>query len=61
MHAPHQAQIIPFPSPVPVRREPQITIDGEFYEDDLPPELFDVEEDREELALYVQIADHWND
>ncbi|MDI7775646.1 hypothetical protein [Asticcacaulis sp. EMRT-3] len=68
-----QAQIIPFPQIIsgpkhaprgeaPIR---QVSIDGEYFEDDLPPVLFDAEEEREDLAyelgVYVQMADHWND
>jgi len=65
MHAPMpQAQIIPFPR-APRPQPLQVTIDGEFSDDEMPPELFpelfDADEDREELALYVHIADQWND
>ncbi len=54
------AQIIPFPAakPIPVR---QVSIDGEYFEDDVPPALFDADEDDAELAMYVNIADSWND
>jgi hypothetical protein len=53
------AQIIPFPAPkpTPVR---QVSIDGEYFEDDIP-ELFDIDEDFGELAIYAHIADTWND
>ena len=75
MHSHSQpAQIIPFPArrgPRPARARTsnlnwpnpgwQVSIDGEFAEDDLPPELFDADEDREELALYAHIADQWAD
>ncbi len=30
----------------------------EFYDDELPPELFDNDEDREELAMYLDMARH---
>jgi len=59
------AQIIPFPtskpSPAanltPIR---QVSIDGEYFEDDIP-ELFDADEDFGELEAYLHIADTWND
>jgi hypothetical protein len=53
------AQIIPFPAskPAPVR---QISIDSEYFEDEIP-ELFDADEDFGELMTYVHIADTWND
>ncbi len=53
------AQIIPFPVPkaVPIR---QVSIDGEYFEDDIP-ELFDADEDFDELTIYAHIADTWND
>ena len=53
------ARIIPFPAPqtAPVR---QVSIDGEYFEDDIP-ELFDAEADFGELATYIHIADTWND
>ncbi|HEX7800195.1 MAG TPA: hypothetical protein VF402_07580 [Asticcacaulis sp.] len=70
MH-PHSqpAQIIPFPArraQRPARAQNadlnwRVSIDGEFSEDDLPPELFDADEDREALALYAHIADQWAD
>jgi hypothetical protein len=52
------AQIIPFlaPKSPPVR---QVSIDGEYFEDDIP-ELFDADEDLGELDLYLHIADTWN-
>ena len=57
------AQIIPFPRAK--RTTPgswRVTIDGEYSDDDVPPpEMFADDDDREELAVYVQIADHWND
>jgi hypothetical protein len=64
MHSQAQpAQIIPFPrAKRPTPGNWRITIDGEFSDDDvLPPEMFDDDGDRDELAVYVQIADHWND
>jgi hypothetical protein len=58
------AQIIPFPArPMPAIRQTvirQISIDGEFFEDEIP-ELFDADEDFGELITYVHIADTWND
>ncbi len=52
------SQVIPFPHanarPAPVR---QVTIDGEFYDDELPPELFDRDEDIEELSVYIHMAE----
>ncbi|MDV6332243.1 hypothetical protein [Asticcacaulis sp. 201] len=54
------ATILPFPTPKPspVR---QVKLEGEYVEDDLPPELFDPEEDEGELAAYAHIAGTWND
>ena len=54
------AQIIPFlaPKPLPVR---QVSLDGEYFEDDVPPVLFDADEDDVELARYVSIAASWNE
>jgi len=53
------SQVIPFPSspsrPASIGR--QISIDGEFYDDDVPPELFDRDEDIEELSFYVHMAE----
>lgn len=52
-----RAQVIPFPAhraPAPFR---QSGFDGNFYDDELPPELFDEDEDREDLNLYVHIAE----
>lgn len=53
------SQVIPFPHPAsrpaPIGR--QISIDGEFYDDDVPPELFDRDEDIEELSFYVHMAE----
>jgi len=54
------AQIIPFPTPKPVSPVRQVSIDGEYFEDDIP-ELFDADEDFGELELYLHIADTWND
>ncbi|MBW8882056.1 MAG: hypothetical protein JF615_11755 [Asticcacaulis sp.] len=50
------AQVVPFPThrpPAPTRRP---SLDGEYFEDDLPPELFDEDEDRDDLTTYVHIA-----
>jgi hypothetical protein len=57
------AQIIPFPrAKRPTPGSWRVTIDGEYSDDDvLPPEMFDDEDDNEELAVYVQIADRWPD
>lgn len=45
----------PRPRPMaPIRSE----YDSDFYSDELPPELFDGDEDREELAMYLDIARH---
>ena len=52
---------MPIPYPVPDRKPDyahQVRYDGEFYEEDLPPELFDQQEDVEELAVFRSIADH---
>ncbi len=38
--------------PVPVRTE----YDNDFYGDELPPELFDNDEDREDVAMYFDMA-----
>ena len=61
MNSGMNAQVVPFPTrraPAPIR---QSTMDGEFYEDDLPPELFDEDEDRDDLTVYIQIAEHVED
>ena len=55
-----------FPNPYPVPgHKPdyahQVRYDGEFYEEDLPPELFDPQEDDEELSAFHHIADHIDD
>lgn len=56
------AQIIPFPrAKRPTPPQWQVTIDGEYSDDVLPPEMFDDDDDNEELAVYVQIADRWPD
>ncbi|MGZ3304498.1 MAG: hypothetical protein ACXU8U_01450 [Asticcacaulis sp.] len=34
----------------------QTTFDGEFYDDDLPPELYDEDEDMEDLQAFVHAA-----
>jgi hypothetical protein len=54
------AQIIPFPASKPATPMRQVSIGGEYFEDDIP-ELFDAEEDFGELELYMHIADTWND
>ncbi len=49
----------PFPTPAPTPNYVhQIGYDGEFYDDEVPPELFDPDEDLEELAIFVHIAEH---
>lgn len=53
------AQIIPFPTPKPARIQ-QVSIDGEYFEDDIP-ELFDSDDAFDDLEIYVHIADTWND
>ena len=55
---------MPAPYPVPDRKPDyghQVRYDGDFYDDDLPPELFDQQEDQDELAAYKAIADHINE
>ncbi len=55
---------MPTPYPVPDRKPDyshQVRYDGDYYEEDLPPELFDREEDLEELAVFKTIADHINE
>jgi hypothetical protein len=55
------AHVVPFPTrraPTPLHHA---SLDGEFYEDDLPPELFDEDEDRDDLVTYIQIAEHVED
>lgn len=52
------------PYPVPDRKPDyahQVRYDGDFYDDDLPPELFDPQEENEELAVYQYIAEHIED
>lgn len=47
--------------PVPDRKPDyahQVRYDGDFYDDDLPPELFDSQEDQDELAVFKTIAEH---
>ncbi|ESQ77734.1 hypothetical protein [Asticcacaulis sp. AC402] len=52
-------------APYPTRQQPapigQPSLDGEIYDDDLPPELFDEDEDREDLVTYIHIAEHVED
>jgi len=53
------ATTYPFHTPAPKPNYiHQIAYNGEFYDDELPPELFDPEEDLEELAMFVHIAEH---
>ncbi|ESQ84835.1 hypothetical protein AEAC466_07190 [Asticcacaulis sp. AC466] len=54
------ATSLPFSAPKPSTVR-QFNVDGESFEEDLPPELFDPEEDLDELATYAHIADTWND
>lgn len=54
------ATAIPY-APPPRSRVPQPIRpdqDNDFYNDELPPELFDRDEDREELAMYLDMARH---
>lgn len=49
----------PSPFPAPSRHSngslnPQI--DGDFYDDELPPELFDREEDLEDLQAFMHVT-----
>ena len=57
------SQLIPFPGPasrhVPMSR--QVSIDGEYFDDDLPPELFDTDEDKEDLGIYIHMAEAVHD
>lgn len=61
------SQIIPFPTssirsgPAPSAFPRQISIDGEYFDDDLPPELFDDGEELDELAVYVHMAEAAHD
>jgi len=50
-------QVIPFPvrKPQPIR---QVSIDGEYFDDDVPPVLFDEDEDLEEITLYARIYEN---
>ncbi len=56
------AYAAPFPSPFPAPARhsngslnpPQI--DGDFYDDELPPELFDREEDLEDLQAFMHVT-----
>lgn len=54
--------------PIPSARTPYPqTYDREFLRDDMPaelldlPELFDPDEELEELGTYLHIAETWND
>lgn len=54
---------MPFPTPRPAPGQKpdyahQVRYDGEFYEEELPPELFDPQEDDEELAVFQYVAGH---
>lgn len=54
----------PSPHPTPAHKPDythQVRYDGEFYEEDLPPELFDRQEDDEELAVFQHMAEHIDD
>ena len=54
----------PTPHPVPGHKPDythQVRYDGEFYEDELPPELFDPQDDDEELVVFQHIAEHIDD
>ena len=48
------------PFPAPSRNSNgslnQNQVDGEFYDDELPPELFDREEDMEDLQAFMHVA-----
>ncbi len=50
-------QVIPFPvrKPQPIR---QVSIDGEYFDDDVPPILFDEDEDLEEITIYARIYEN---
>ncbi|MBW8733346.1 MAG: hypothetical protein JF571_03375 [Asticcacaulis sp.] len=52
---------MPSPNPVSDRKPDythQVRYDGDAYEEDLPPELFDPQEDQDELAIFKSIAAH---
>ena len=51
------AYIAPFPPKRPASAFHRPTGEVATYDDDLPPELFDEEEDREDLNQYVHIAE----
>ncbi|WP_157138904.1 hypothetical protein [Asticcacaulis biprosthecium] len=55
------AHVAPFPTRRPSPPIHQSTIDGDVYDEDLPPELFDEDEDREDLVTYLHIAEHVED
>ena len=48
------------PFPAPSRNSNgslnQNQVDGEFYDDELPPELFDREEDMEDLQAFMHVT-----
>ncbi len=48
------------PFPTPARNSNgslnQTQVDGEFYDDELPPELFDREEDMEDLQAFMHVT-----
>jgi len=50
--------IHPFPAPASHSNGSLVPhqVDGEFYDDELPPELFDREEDMEDLQAFMHVA-----
>jgi len=48
------------PFPAPARNSNgslnETQVDGAFYDDELPPELFDREEDMEDLQAFMHVA-----
>ena len=48
------------PFPAPARNSNgslnETQVEGEFYDDELPPELFDQEEDVEDLQTFMRVA-----
>ena len=54
-------QIIQFPNPgraAPSGFARQVSIDGEYFDDDVPPVLFDEDEDLEEITIYARIYEN---
>lgn len=52
-------QPMPTPFPAPSRNSNgslRPAFDGEFYDDDLPPELYDEDEDMEDLQAFMHAA-----